>query len=84
MKLSTTPIPGWSSFDVRHSIKRLAVPVQSGVLFLIDLQVLQALARCFVDAMLNSTKKMPYGMQCIAREILHELRVRTSLTPVAS
>ncbi|KAF8529115.1 ras GTPase-activating protein [Hysterangium stoloniferum] len=44
--------------------------------FIRHLQVLQALARGFVDAILNSTKKMPYGMQCIAREILQELRAR--------
>lgn len=37
--------------------------------------MLQALTRIFVNAIIASTKKMPYGMRCIAREMLLELRV---------
>lgn len=41
----------------------------------VDLQLLQAFTKGFVNAIVTSTKKMPYGMQCIAREMLLELRV---------
>ncbi|KIJ56777.1 hypothetical protein M422DRAFT_72916 [Sphaerobolus stellatus SS14] len=44
--------------------------------FIRHLQLLVALSRGFVTAIVNSTKKMPYGMQCIAKEILGELKAK--------
>src|ERR1700761_415782 len=51
-----------------------------------DLQRLQALTKGFVQAIIGSTKKMPYGMRYIASETLAALRVRIvqSMLPVSS
>jgi len=41
-----------------------------------DLQKLHALTKTFVTAITASTRRMPYGMRCIARELLLALRVK--------
>ena len=47
-----------------------------------DLQQLQVLTNVFVQAIIHSTRKMPYGMRSIARETLIALKVSsTALAP---
>ena len=41
----------------------------------VDLQVLLALAKGFMKAIVESTSKMPYGMRFMAREMLAALKV---------
>jgi hypothetical protein len=41
-----------------------------------DLQVLQWWTEAFVTAIIQSTKRIPYGMRYLARETLAALRVR--------
>lgn len=41
----------------------------------LDLQRLHALTKAFVNAIITSTRRMPYGMRCMARETLSALRV---------
>ncbi|KAF8469444.1 hypothetical protein JB92DRAFT_3057212 [Gautieria morchelliformis] len=52
--------------------------------FIRHLQLLQALTKVFANAIVTSTKKMPYGMRCIAREMLLELRERFPKVPEES
>lgn len=40
-----------------------------------DLQMLQWWSEAFIVAIVQSTRKMPYSMRCIARETLLSLRV---------
>ncbi|KAG8918288.1 hypothetical protein FRC01_001945 [Tulasnella sp. 417] len=44
--------------------------------FIRHLQKLHFLTRDFVNAITGSTRKMPYGMRCIARELLLALRIK--------
>jgi hypothetical protein len=44
-----------------------------------DLQLLQGYTEAFVATIMQSTKKMPYGMRYLARETLAALRVRRFL-----
>ena len=75
MRLSTTLIHEQNSLDVRKCNKGSLLLDTHVFPSLLDLQLLQALTKVFVNAIVSSTKKMPYGMQCIAREMLLELRV---------
>lgn len=45
---------------------------------LTDLQKLHAITKDFVEAIVSSTKKMPYSLRYIAREILDALKVEFS------
>jgi Ras GTPase-activating-like protein IQGAP2/3 len=45
-----------------------------------DLQRLQVLANEFIQAIIASTNKLPYGMRCIARETLAALHVSYLIT----
>ncbi len=46
-----------------------------------DLQLLQSFTKEFVNAITSSTRRMPYGMRCIARDTLQALRVRFNPPP---
>lgn len=67
-------------------IRRELVHVQNCVVSaaddLPDLQKLHALSNEFLQAIVASTKKMPYGMRCLARETLAELQVCSTSCPV--
>ena len=75
MKLSTTRILVLNLSDVRNELRYSIMYSLARFLTPTDLQLLQALTKVFVNAIVTSTKKMPYGMRCIAREMLLELRV---------
>lgn len=49
---------------------------ETRVEFIRHLQKLHFLTRDFVNAITGSTRKMPYGMRCIARELLLALRIK--------
>jgi Ras GTPase-activating-like protein IQGAP2/3 len=48
---------------------------ETNILYPLDLQVLLALAKLFMKAIVDSTSRMPYGMRFMAREILSALKV---------
>ena len=56
---------------------RFSVTGQSYIVFFasLGLQLFQALTKVSVNAIVTSTKKMPYGMCCIAQKMLLELWV---------
>ncbi|KAG8842212.1 hypothetical protein FRB96_005929 [Tulasnella sp. 330] len=49
---------------------------ETRVAFIQNLQKLQFFTKDFVNAITNSTRKMPYAMRCIARELVLALRIK--------
>ena len=75
MMLSTIQIHMQNLSHIRNKM-RFSVTGHSYIVFaLLGLQLLKVLTKVFVNAIVTSTKKMPYGMHCIAREMLLKLQV---------
>lgn len=67
--------PDTRAIYIRRMLKSFNLVLSPGPELWLDLQILQWWTEAFVNAMIQSTKGMPYSMRYLTRETLSCLRV---------